>query len=145
MKITKTQLKQLIKEELDAAMEEGVPEGRRGDLLYRLTWFTRDGDLRKRVAEVIMFALEDAEEFGIDEVKNVFLEKFKDPSFLTKVKGEKPIPLEEGKHQFTVDQLQRLLLDVTGDKIIINNGDLVVYEYFADADGNLQLSVEPKR
>ena len=61
------------------------------------------------------------------------------------IKEELDAAMEEGKHQFTVDQLQRLLLDVTGDKIIINNGDLVVYEYFADADGNLQLSVEPRR
>ena len=53
--------------------------------------------------------------------------------------------LEEGTDQFTVDRLRDLLLDVTGDKIIINNGDLVVYEYFADADGNLKLSVEPRR
>tara|TARA_R110002012_G_scaffold62182_1_gene163508 strand:+ start:1330 stop:1545 length:216 start_codon:yes stop_codon:yes gene_type:complete len=53
--------------------------------------------------------------------------------------------LEEGAHQFTVDQLRDLLNDTTGDKIIINNGDLVVYEHFVDADGNLQLSVEPRR
>ena len=53
--------------------------------------------------------------------------------------------LEEDIDQFTVDRLRDLLLDVTGDKIIINNGDLVVYEYFTDADGNLQLSVEPRR
>ena len=53
--------------------------------------------------------------------------------------------LKEGAHQFTVDQLRDLLDDTTGDKIIINNGDLVVYEHFVDTDGNLQLSVERKR
>ena len=77
------------------AKEAGVPEDRRKNLLFRLTKFTRDNDLRKRVAEVIMLALSDAKELGIEEVEQVFRNKFKDPSFLTKVKGEKPIPLEE--------------------------------------------------
>ena len=53
--------------------------------------------------------------------------------------------LEEGGLRFNVRELQDLLLDVTGDRVIINNGDLVVYEAFADSDGNLQLSVEPRR
>jgi hypothetical protein len=75
--------------------EAGVPEDRRKNLLFRLTKFTRDNDLRKRVAEVVMLALSDAKELGIEEVEQVFRNKFKDPSFLTKVKGEKPIPLEE--------------------------------------------------
>ena len=77
------------------AKEAGVPEDRRKNLLFRLTKFTRDNDLRKRVAEVVMLALSDAKELGIEEVEQVFRNKFKDPSFLTKVKGEKPIPLEE--------------------------------------------------
>jgi len=146
MKITKSQLKQIIKEELDAAMEDGVPEGRRKDLLGRLTQFTRDGDLRKKVSTLVLLTLMDAKEFGIDKVRNVFIDKIKNsPEFLTKVAGEKPIPLEEGAHRFTVDNLRDLLNDTTGDKIIINNGDLVVYEHFVDADGNLQLSVEPRR
>ena len=146
MKITRSQLKQIIKEELDAAMEDGVPEGRRKDLLGRLTQFTRDGDLRKKVSTLVLLTLMDAKEFGIDKVRNVFIDKIKNsPEFLTKVAGEKPIPLEEGAHRFTVDNLRDLLNDTTGDKIIINNGDLVVYEHFVDADGNLQLSVEPRR
>ena len=146
MKITRTQLTQIIKEELDAAMEDGVPEGRRKDLLGRLTQFTRDGDLRKKVSTLVLLTLMDAKEFGIDKVRNVFIDKIKNsPEFLTKVAGEKPIPLEEGAHRFTVDNLRDLLNDTTGDKIIINNGDLVVYEHFVDADGNLQLSVEPRR
>ena len=146
MKITKSQLKQIIKEELDAAMEDGVPEGRRKDLLGRLTQFTRDGDLRKKVSTLVLLTLMDAKEFGIDKVRNVFIDKIKNsPEFLTKVAGEKPIPLEEGAHQFTVDNLRDLLNDTTGDKVIINNGDLVVYEHFVDTDGNLQLSVEPRR
>ncbi len=53
--------------------------------------------------------------------------------------------LEEGGLRFNVQELQDLLLDVTGDRVIINNGELVVYEAFADADGNLRLSVEPRR
>ena len=53
--------------------------------------------------------------------------------------------LEEGGLRFNVRELQDLLLDVTGNRVIINNGALVVYEAFADADGNLQLSVEPRR
>ena len=146
MKITRTQLTQIIKEELDAAMEDGVPEGRRKDLLGRLTQFTRDGDLRKKVSTLVLLTLMDAKEFGIDKVRNVFIDKIKNsPEFLTKVAGEKPIPLEEGAHRFTVDNLRDLLNDTTGDKVIINNGDLVVYEHFVDADGNLQLSVEPRR
>ena len=146
MKITRSQLTQIIKEELDAAMEDGVPEGRRKDLLGRLTQFTRDGDLRKKVSTLVLLTLMDAKEFGIDKVRNVFIDKIKNsPEFLTKVAGEKPIPLEEGAHRFTVDNLRDLLNDTTGDKIIINNGDLVVYEHFVDADGNLQLSVEPRR
>ena len=146
MKITRTQLTQIIKEELDAAMEDGVPEGRRKDLLGRLTQFTRDGDLRKKVSTLVLLTLMDAKEFGIDKVRNVFIDKIKNsPEFLTKVAGEKPIPLEEGAHRFTVDNLRDLLNDTTGDKIIINNGDLVVYEHFVDTDGNLQLSVEPRR
>ena len=146
MKITKEQLKQIIKEELDAAMEDGVPEGRRKDLLGRLTQFTRDGDLRKKVSTLVLLTLMDAKEFGIDKVRNVFIDKIKNsPEFLTKVAGEKPIPLEEGAHRFTADNLRDLLNDTTGDKVIINNGDLVVYEHFVDTDGNLQLSVEPRR
>ena len=146
MKITRTQLTQIIKEELDAAMEDGVPEGRRKDLLGRLTQFTRDGDLRKKVSTLVLLTLMDAKEFGIDKVRNVFIDKIKNsPEFLTKVAGEKPIPLEEGAHRFTVDNLRDLLNDTTGDKVIINNGDLVVYEHFVDTDGNLQLSVEPRR
>ena len=146
MKITRSQLTQIIKEELDAAMEDGVPEGRRKDLLGRLTQFTRDGDLRKKVSTLVLLTLMDAKEFGIDKVRNVFIDKIKNsPEFLTKVAGEKPIPLEEGAHRFTVDNLRDLLNDTTGDKIIINNGDLVVYEHFVDTDGNLQLSVEPRR
>ena len=146
MKITRSQLTQIIKEELDAAMEDGVPEGRRKDLLGRLTQFTRDGDLRKKVSTLVLLTLMDAKEFGIDKVRNVFINKIKNsPEFLTKVAGEKPIPLEEGAHRFTVDNLRDLLNDTTGDKIIINNGDLVVYEHFVDTDGNLQLSVEPRR
>ena len=146
MKITRTQLTQIIKEELDAAMEDGVPEGRRKDLLGRLTQFTRDGDLRKKVSTLVLLTLMDAKEFGIDKVRNVFIDKIKNsPEFLTKVAGEKPIPLEEGTHRFTVDNLRDLLNDTTGDKVIINNGDLVVYEHFVDTDGNLQLSVEPRR
>ena len=66
-------------------------------------------------------------------------------SQLRQIIKEELSTLEEGADQFTVDRLRDLLLDVTGDKIIINNGDLVVYEYFTDADGNLQLSVEPRR
>jgi len=146
MKITRSKLTQIIKEELDAAMEDGVPEGRRKDLLGRLTQFTRDGDLRKKVSTLVLLTLMDAKEFGIDKVRNVFIDKIKNsPEFLTKVAGEKPIPLEEGAHRFTVDNLRDLLNDTTGDKIIINNGDLVVYEHFVDTDGNLQLSVEPRR
>ena len=146
MKITRSQLTQIIKEELDAAMEDGVPEGRRKGLLGRLTQFTRDGDLRKKVSTLVLLTLMDAKEFGIDKVRNVFINKIKNsPEFLTKVAGEKPIPLEEGAHRFTVDNLRDLLNDTTGDKIIINNGDLVVYEHFVDTDGNLQLSVEPRR
>ena len=146
MKITRTQLTQIIKEELDAAMEDGVPEGRRKDLLGRLTQFTRDGDLRKKVSTLVLLTLMDAKEFGIDKVRNVFIDKIKNsPEFLTKVAGEKPIPLEEGAHRFTADNLRDLLNDTTGDKVIINNGDLVVYEHFVDTDGNLQLSVEPRR
>ena len=146
MKITRSKLTQIIKEELDAAMEDGVPEGRRKDLLGRLTQFTRDGDLRKKVSTLVLLTLMDAKEFGIDKVRNVFINKIKNsPEFLTKVAGEKPIPLEEGAHRFTVDNLRDLLNDTTGDKIIINNGDLVVYEHFVDTDGNLQLSVEPRR
>ena len=146
MKITRSQLTQIIKEELDAAMEDGVPEGRRKDLLGRLTQFTRDGDLRKKVSTLVLLTLMDAKEFGIDKVRNVFIDKIKNsPEFLTKVAGEKPIPLEEGAHRFTADNLRDLLNDTTGDKVIINNGDLVVYEHFVDTDGNLQLSVEPRR
>ena len=66
-------------------------------------------------------------------------------SQLRQIIKEELSTLEEDIDQFTVDRLRDLLLDVTGDKIIINNGDLVVYEYFTDADGNLQLSVEPRR
>ena len=66
-------------------------------------------------------------------------------SQLKEIIKEELSTLEEGAHRFTVDQLRDLLNETTGDKVIINNGDLVVYEHFVDTDGNLQLSVEPRR
>ena len=150
MKITRSKLKQIIKEELEAAIEDGVPEGRRKDLLGRLTQFTRDGDLRKKVSTLVLLTLMDAKEFGIDKVRNVFINKIKNsPEFLTKVAGEKPIPLEEGAHRFTVGQLQDLMMDAGRDgKVRIqldgSGPDLDIFEWTTD-DGDILLSVEHKR
>ena len=151
MKITRSKLTQIIKEELDAAMEDGVPEGRRKDLLGRLTQFTRDGDLRKKVSTLVLLTLMDAKEFGIDKVRNVFIDKIKNsPEFLTKVAGEKPIPLEEGAHRFTVGQLQDLMMDAGRDgKVRIQldgrGPDLDVFEWMTTDDGDILLSVEHRR
>ena len=150
MKITRSQLKEIIKEEL-STLEEGVPEARRVDLLGRLTQFTRDGDLRKKASTLVLLTLMDAKEFGIDKVRNVFIDKIKNsPEFLTKVAGEKPIPLEEGAHRFTVGQLQDLMMDASRDgKLRIqldgSGPDLDVFEWTTTGDGDILLSVERKR
>jgi len=58
--------------------------------------------------------------------------------------------LEEGAHQFTVGQLQDLMMDASRDgKVRIQldgrGPDLDVFEWMTTDDGDILLSVEPRR
>ena len=71
-------------------------------------------------------------------------------SQLTQIIKEELSTLEEGSHQFTVGQLQDLMMDTGRDgKVRIqldgSGPDLDVFEWMTTDDGDILLSVEHKR
>ena len=64
---------------------------------------------------------------------------------LAEIIKEELSTLREDRRGITVGQLEEIMQDAFADgKVVINNGALEIYEWY-EADGNVYLSVEPRR